>query len=118
MCADKLVDFHQFYTMYLESEQKLRELLVTGNVHNAIKVEISFGDSAIESLYIEPAIGMEVGATNRPTVEKPVEEVFIDVAPIDKGLRFECRTCRNRFKTKRSLTKHAGTCVTTVPSVR
>lgn len=118
-CADKIVDFHQFYTMYLESDLKLRQLLAVDGVHTEIKEESSPIGSPVESLYIEPATENDVASlSDRPDERKHVEEIFVEVTQIDDNLKFECEMCQAQFKSKRSLTKHVHKCVEPTTSAK
>lgn len=94
--------------MYLESDKKLRDLLATDGSQDDIKDE----DSQMGTLFIdEPQI-----ETSTKDEQKHVEEIFVEETKIDQHLKFECPICLQRFRTKRTLTKHSNVCETPTTS--
>lgn len=92
-CAEKIVNFHVFYLMYLKSDQILRERCLKNDSETVSTLDASLAANA--------ALIDDVQAEN---VSSPQTSITCH-------LKFNCSSCSDRFQTKRALSKHLKTCI-------
>lgn len=100
MCAEKIVGFHQFFLMFMESDRRLRQLLKA-----------------------EPEL-TELNASGEPNKSdardetKHFEKIYVEPPVYQSPLKWECSNCLQRFKTKGLFNKHRSTCEILLPQAQ